>query len=168
MLGQFIEEVYLLASQARSEGEVPVASMILEKVDSTYRFLCSSTNRIVTQADATSHAEMNCIKEACRIKKNERLIDCIMITTLEPCLMCTGAIILARLSRVYYFAPSMKGIGMSKIVNNPELNKGLNHKTELIFLEEEFPRASQMISSFFLAKRQNIQNSLTDRASGKQ
>ncbi len=94
-------EALLLAKEAASAGEVPVGCVITDE-DGTV--IGRGRNRRAENADATAHAEIEAIRQACSAKKDWRLDGCTMYVTLEPCPMCAGAIINARLSTLVYGA----------------------------------------------------------------
>ena len=71
--------------------------------------IAAAGNRIITAADPTAHAEIVVIREACTALASERLSDCDLYVTLEPCLMCAGAIAMARIRRLYFGAADPKG-----------------------------------------------------------
>jgi tRNA(Arg) A34 adenosine deaminase TadA len=95
-----------LARQAALLGEVPVGAVI---VSADGRILAKAHNRTIVDHDPTAHAEILAIRAACNVLGNERLVDCDLYVTLEPCAMCAGAISLARLRRVYFAAFDPKG-----------------------------------------------------------
>ena len=95
-----------LARQAALLGEVPVGAVI---VSADGRILALAHNRTIVDHDPTAHAEILAIRAACGVLGNERLVDCDLYVTLEPCAMCAGAISLARLRRVYFAAFDPKG-----------------------------------------------------------
>ncbi|MBR5095469.1 MAG: nucleoside deaminase [Oscillospiraceae bacterium] len=90
-----------LAREAAAAGEVPVGCVIL---DSAGRVIGRGRNRREEDGDATAHAEMEAIREACRALGDWRLSGCSLVVTLEPCPMCAGAIINARIPTVVYGA----------------------------------------------------------------
>ena len=90
-----------LAREAAAEGEVPVGCVIAGPDGSV---IGSGRNRREKGSDATAHAEMEAIRSACAALGSWRLTDCSMYVTLEPCPMCAGAVINARVSRLYYGA----------------------------------------------------------------
>lgn len=85
---------------AIEEGEMPVGAVIVQNGE----VIASAHNIRNTQHDPTLHAEIVAMREACKIKKDWRLDDCDLYVTLEPCAMCSGAIINSRLRNVYYGA----------------------------------------------------------------
>ena len=95
-----------LARQAAALGEVPVGAVI---VTSNGTLIARAHNRTILDRDPTGHAEILAIRAASAALGNERLLDCDLYVTLEPCAMCAGAISLARLRRVYFGAFDPKG-----------------------------------------------------------
>lgn len=93
------------AAAAASRGEVPVGAVIANGG----ALLAKAGNRTRELADPTAHAEMLVIREACRKLASERLTGCDLYVTLEPCVMCAGAISFARLRRLYFGAADEKG-----------------------------------------------------------
>ena len=96
-----MKEALLLAKEAAVSGEVPVGCVI---ADSSGRIIGRGRNRREEAHDATAHAEVEAIREACAATGNWRLDGCTIYVTLEPCPMCAGAIISARIPRVVYGA----------------------------------------------------------------
>ncbi len=94
------------AEAAAGRGEVPVGAVILS---ADGELLAKAGNRIVELKDPTAHAEVLAIRAAAERLGSERLIDCDLYVTLEPCAMCAGAISFARLRRLYYGAEDPKG-----------------------------------------------------------
>jgi tRNA(Arg) A34 adenosine deaminase TadA len=93
------------ARQAQQRGEVPVGAAIVRGG----KILASAGNQSLRDADPTAHAEMLAIRAACRELDSERLTECDLYVTLEPCAMCAGAISFARLRRLYFAAFDPKG-----------------------------------------------------------
>ena len=106
MSQSFMERALELAKEAALAGEVPVGAVL---VSPQGEILSEERNRIVELKDATAHAEILAIRAASRQLSSERLIDCDLYVTLEPCTMCAGAISFARLRRVYYGCSDPKG-----------------------------------------------------------
>ena len=143
-----MERALLLAQEAMHAGEVPVGAVI---VSARGDVLAEARNRIVELKDATAHAEILAIRAASDVLGSERLTDCDLYVTLEPCTMCAGAISLARLRRVYFGAPDPKGGGVEHGAcffeqptchHRPEVYGGL--------AESE---AARLLKDFFAAKR---------------
>lgn len=97
---EFMEEALRLAAEAAAEGEVPVGCVIT--LDG--RIVGRGRNRREQEKNALAHAELEAIDEACRTLGGWRLWQCTIYVTLEPCPMCAGAILNARVSRVYFGA----------------------------------------------------------------
>jgi tRNA(adenine34) deaminase len=96
----------LEAEAARDRGEVPIGAVI---VSASGEILASAGNRTRELHDPTAHAELIAIREACAKIGSERLIDCDLYVTLEPCAMCAAAISFARIRRLYFGASDPKG-----------------------------------------------------------
>jgi len=97
------------AAAAAARGEVPVGAVV---TDAAGRVLAAAGNRVLELKDPTAHAEMLAIREACRRLGSERLVDCDLYVTLEPCPMCAQAIAFARIRRLYFGAEDPKGGGV--------------------------------------------------------
>jgi len=93
------------ARAAESRGEVPIGCVIVRDG----RIVARAGNRTLTDRDPTAHAELLAIREAASKLSSERLIDCDLYVTLEPCAMCTAAVSIARIRRLYYGAADPKG-----------------------------------------------------------
>ena len=93
------------ARAAAAAGEVPVGCVIVRNGEVVAR----SGNRTLTDRDPTAHAEMLAIRQAAATVGSERLVDCDLYVTLEPCTMCAGALAFARIRRLYYGAADPKG-----------------------------------------------------------
>jgi len=135
------------AQKAWDEDEVPVGAVIVYNGE----IIAKAHNQVKTLKDPTAHAEMIAITQAAAHLKNERLNGCDMYVTIEPCSMCVGASVLARIDKIYYGANDPKtGAAGSKInLAKPGL---FNHNVEVIpgILETE---CREIIQSFFLNKR---------------
>ena len=93
------------AEAAAARGEVPVGAVVADKAGNV---IARAGNRTLELKDPTAHAEMLAIREAAQILGSERLIDCDLHVTLEPCAMCAGAISFARIRRLYFAAGDEK------------------------------------------------------------
>ncbi len=93
------------AENARKSGEVPIGCVIV--LDN--KVIATAGNRTLSDRDPTAHAEILAIRQATAVVGSERLIDCDLYVTLEPCTMCAGAVSLARIRRLYYGAADPKG-----------------------------------------------------------
>ena len=136
-----------LAGQAGEEGEVPVGAVLIRDG----RIAGQGRNRMIEAADPTAHAEIEALREACGAAGNYRLPGAELFVTLEPCAMCAGALILARLSRVV-FATHDPRAGAAGSVFNVLDNVALNHRCEVQagLLEQE---SAELLRSFFRARR---------------
>ncbi len=142
-MNKYMELALCEARIAADMGEVPVGAVIVKDsvVIARKHNLCESLN------DATAHAEILAINDACRILSSKYLTDCEMYVTLEPCAMCTGAIINSRLKRLYIGAPDKKtGSCGSKIdIITPNY---FNHMPEVYhgIMEDE---CASLVTKFF-------------------
>lgn len=122
-----------LATEAAENGEVPVGCIV---VDGSGKIIGRGRNRREETGKATAHAEIEAIEMACDAKKDWRLDDCSLYVTLEPCPMCAGAIINARIGKLYYGAKEPKSGSCGSIINlfmenygySPEIYGGLLEK----------------------------------------
>lgn len=144
---KFMKKAMELAKKAYSLDEVPVGAVIVKDG----KIIASGFNKRETTFDATNHAEIIAIKKACKKLKDFRLLGAEMYVTLEPCVMCAGAILNARIDTVYFGAYILNGsISSNEIAEKAELN----HKTNFVggFMEKE---NSEIISNYFKEKRKN-------------
>lgn len=134
------------AKKAYKEDEVPIGCVIV-KDDIV---LARAHNKKVKKQDATAHSEIECIKKASKKLNNWHLDDCEMYVSLEPCIMCGGAIINSRIKKVYYAAKDPKGGSLGSNINIREI-KGINHYPDSEFIESlEY---IQLLKNFFKNKR---------------
>jgi len=105
----FMQAALEEAQAAARRGEVPVGAVV---VDASGTILARAGNRVLEDKDPTAHAEILAIREACRELGSERLVECDLYVTLEPCTMCAQAIAFARIRRLYYGAEDPKGGGV--------------------------------------------------------
>jgi tRNA(adenine34) deaminase len=101
----FMDLALKAAENARKSGEVPIGCVIV--LDN--KVIATAGNRTLSDRDPTAHAEILAIRQATAVVGSERLIDCDLYVTLEPCTMCAGAVSLARIRRLYYGAADPKG-----------------------------------------------------------
>ena len=116
-LGMALDE----AAKAADAGEVPVGAVVVFQ----NRVLSTGQNRVLRDLDPTAHAEIVAMRQAASLVANYRLTDCELYVTLEPCAMCAGAMIHARIGRLIYGAADPKaGAAGSvlEVVNHPQLN----------------------------------------------
>ena len=135
------------AADAEALGEVPVGAVIVRGGELVAR----GHNLTHTHQDPSAHAEMVAIRRAAQATGHWRLLDCTLYVTLEPCAMCSGAIVLARIPRLVYAAPDPKA-GMCGSLENLVQHPRLNHRVQLtpgvLALE-----AGDMLRAFFRARR---------------
>jgi tRNA(Arg) A34 adenosine deaminase TadA len=93
------------AENAEKAGEVPIGCVVVRN----YEVIATAANRTLSDYDPTAHAEIVALREAAKKIGSERLVDCDLYVTLEPCTMCAGAISFARVRRLYYGAADPKG-----------------------------------------------------------
>lgn len=137
------------AKKAYIKDEVPVGCIIV----SHETIIAKAYNQKEAKNDPTSHAEMECIRKACKKLNSKYLNECEMYVTLEPCLMCAGAIVNSRIREVYIGTKDPKGGAFGSNIDVTKIKK-LNHypKIEMGIMEKE---ASSILKEFFKTKRHN-------------
>lgn len=140
------------ASMAADAGEVPVGALVINNGEIIGR----AGNRNLRDHDATAHAEIVALRQAAKHLGNHRLTGSVLYATIEPCAMCAGAMVHARISRLVYGARDMKAGAAGSIlevINHPRLN----HKMEVVsgVLED---RCSEILQEFFRRKRQTTED----------
>ena len=145
-------EIYMLealneAKQAALEDEVPIGCVIVRD----NKIISMAHNQRDKSHNPLGHAEMLAIQKASEVLNDWQLVDCDLYVTIEPCLMCAGAIIQSRIKRVIYGAPDLKGGAFGGSLNVLDA-KDINHRPEVIsgILEQE---CSQIIKDYFKSKR---------------
>lgn len=123
---QWMEEALAEARDAAAAGEVPVGAVVVRGGVVVAR----AQNRMLRDGDATAHAELLALREATRVVGDARLGDCTLVVTLEPCAMCAGAIVLARVGRLVFGAWDDKA-GMCGSVGDIVRHARLNHRPEV-------------------------------------
>ena len=135
------------ARSAAAAGEVPVGCVI----EFEGRILARGANRTITDCDPTAHAEIVALRAAAAAVKNHRLLGAILYVTIEPCTMCAGAMVQARISRLVYGAEDPKGGAVRScfaVFEHPQVN----HRVEVTpgVLAQE---AASLLQEFFSARR---------------
>lgn len=145
--GNGFDAAFAAARAAGARGEVPIGAAILR--DGT--LIAAAGNRTRELHDPTAHAEMLAIRMACESLGSERIGDCDLYVTLEPCPMCAGAISFARLRRLYYAASDPKGGGVEhgpRVFSHPTC-----HHAPEIYSGIRESEAAEMLRAFFQEKR---------------
>lgn len=148
-LTNFMETALHTAEMAGARGEVPVGAVIVDS--KTGRIVATNGNQMASRHDPTAHAEMLAIKAAANMIGSQRLVDCDLYVTLEPCPMCASAISLARIRRLYFGAFDPKGGGVE---HGPRIfdHSTCNHKPEIYGGISE-KNSSELLKNFFAARR---------------
>jgi tRNA(adenine34) deaminase len=147
MAGSFMDLALAEARAAAAAGEVPVGCVIVRGGD----VLARTRNRTLAERDPTAHAEMLAIRQAAAAIGSERLVDCDVHVTLEPCTMCAAALSFARIRRLYYGAADPKGGAVEsgvRFFSNPTCH----HRPDIYggIGEQE---AAALLRGFFAARR---------------
>lgn len=142
-----MREALALAHEAARHGEVPVGAIVVAEGVVIGR----GFNQPISASDPTAHAEVMALRDAARHMENYRLPDCTLYVTLEPCVMCVGALLHARVAHVVFGAPEPKTGACGSVVNLP-LDPKLNHHARFTggVLAEE---CSTVLKDFFAARR---------------
>lgn len=144
----FMNQAMALAEQAQDLGEVPVGAVVV--LDG--QVIGRGFNQPIAGHDPTAHAEIQAIREACQQQQNYRLPGATLYVTLEPCAMCAGAIVHARIERLVFAAIEPKAGAVEstqRFFSQPQLNHRVAHAAGL---EQE--AASTMLSDFFRRRRE--------------
>ena len=144
---EFMSLALQQAKKAYGLGEVPVGAVIVRGD----RVISKGHNLTGSEKDPTAHAEVIAIRRASQKLKDWRLVDCTLYTTLEPCAMCAGALVLSRIERLVFGATDPKS-GMVGSLGNLVCDERLNHRMEVAsgILEEE---SSQLLKGYFKERR---------------
>ena len=143
----FMDLALKTAENAGKAGEVPIGCVIVRG----YEVIATAGNRTLTDRDPTAHAEILAIRQAAEAIGTERLVDCDLYVTLEPCTMCAGAISFARIRRLYYGAADPKGgavehgarvFEQAQCLHKPEVYAGIGERD-----------AAELLRGFFAARR---------------
>ena len=143
----WMQQALLLAQQARDAGEVPVGAIIVKNNDVVGR----GCNQPIALCDPSAHAEIQALREAGRHLSNYRLPGCTLYVTIEPCAMCAGAMVHARIERLVYGAPEPKAGAVASRLSLFDC-EGLNHRVRYrggVMADS----CGVLISEFFRRKR---------------
>ena len=144
---EYMHLAIVQAEAAALRGEVPVGALVI--LDD--RILAAAGNRTITDCDPTAHAEMVALREAAQKTGNHRLVGASLYVTVEPCAMCAGALVQARIAKLIYGADEPKGGAVRtcmQVLDAP----ALNHRVEVVsgVLAAE---SVKLLQSFFSARR---------------
>jgi tRNA(adenine34) deaminase len=143
-----MREALRAAAEAESSGDVPIGAVLL---DDSGRLVTVDRNRREELSDPTAHAEILVMSARARELGDWRLTGHTLVVTLEPCAMCAGAAVLARLDRIVYGAADLKAGAAWSLYNIPQ-DRRLNHRVELVdgVLAEE---SAKLLERFFADRR---------------
>ncbi len=144
----WMEQAYAQALKAEAAGEVPVGAVL---VSETNQLLGTGFNQTISQKDPTAHAEVVAIRDAAQKAHNHRLLNTTLYVTLEPCVMCAGALLQARVTRLVFATRDIKA-GAAGSVYNLLNTKKLNHHLQI----DEGPlqeACAELLSGFFQKRR---------------
>ena len=143
---KIFDEVIELSENNLTKNRVPIAAIIYDYKNQKIIARATNTNSPI------GHAELEAIREALEIKKTNRLDDCDIYVTIEPCLMCATAISKCHMRRIYFGAEDKKG---GAILNGPRVfeNENLKKVNVISHIEEE--KTSNLLKKFFTSKRNN-------------
>ena len=143
----WLNHAFILAARAEEAGEVPVGAVIVRDD----AIIGEGWNQPIGAHDPTAHAEIVALRDAAHRVGNYRLPGCTLYVTLEPCVMCSGAIIHARIARVVFAAADLRGGAAGSVFDILGTDK-LNHRVEVCG-GIEATRASTMLQNFFRQRR---------------
>ena len=144
----FMQQALKCAKTAQEKDEVPIGAVIVKD----NKIIAKGYNKSITLKDTTAHAEIVAIRKACKKLNNYRLTDCSIYVTIEPCSMCMGALILARIKNLYFGAKDIKAGACGSVLDISKAKT--NHKINVSggLLEQE---CAKIIKEFFKNKRNN-------------
>jgi tRNA(adenine34) deaminase len=151
-------EAIRAAEFARSLEEVPIGAVI---VNVEGEILATAGNRTRIDCDPTAHAEILALRRAAQVVGNYRLIGCTVYSTIEPCAMCAGALVQARVKRLVYGASDERFGAVASKFQICNANSSLNHKIEIShgILEIE---CRKLMQDFFRQRRENLKCKIKD------
>jgi tRNA(adenine34) deaminase len=143
----WMEEAFRCAQRALEAGEVPVGAVVIYDG----QIVARGWNRNIAGCDPTAHAEVIALREAGATVGNHRLEDCELFATIEPCAMCAGALVHARVKRLVYGADDPKAgavHSVMQVVNHPQLNHKIEVRGGVLA-----GRSAEMLQTFFKSRR---------------
>jgi tRNA(adenine34) deaminase len=144
---EFMAAALAEAHQAAERGEVPVGAVLVFE----NRIIARAGNRTIAECDPTAHAEIVALRAAAKMLENYRLLGSILYVTIEPCAMCCGAMIQARIARLVYGADDLKGGAVRScfsVLDHPQLNHRVA-VTSGVLADD----SASILKTFFSAKR---------------
>jgi tRNA(adenine34) deaminase len=144
----FMEEALRAAQRALEAGEVPVGALVVCEG----KIIGRGGNRNLTDSDPTAHAEVVALRQAGAVIGNHRLEGCELFATIEPCAMCAGALVHARLKRLVYGADDPKAgavRSVMQVLNHPSLNHQMEVRAGVLA-----GRCAELLQSFFRVRRE--------------
>lgn len=144
---EFLREALEEARRAAEAGEVPVGAVVVREG----QIIARAGNRTIRDGDPTAHAEIVVLREAARVLGNYRLAGCAMYATVEPCSMCAGALIQARIERLVYGCDDPKGGAVRscfEVLAHPRLNHRVEVTSGVLALD-----CTELLQQFFAARR---------------
>jgi tRNA(adenine34) deaminase len=145
---EFMQEALAEARESAANGEVPIGAVLVQEG----RILARAGNRSIRDCDPTAHAEIVVLREAARIIGNYRLADTTLYVTIEPCSMCAGAMLQARVPRLVYGAAEPRGGAVQscfEVLSHPDVNHRVQVTSGVLAAD-----CSEVIQSFFAVRRQ--------------
>jgi tRNA(adenine34) deaminase len=145
---RFMQHALMLAARAEQQGEVPVGAVLVREG----RLIGEGWNQPISGHDPTAHAEIVALRHAAQSEQNYRLPESTLYVTLEPCPMCAGAIVHARVKRVVYGAPDPKGGAAGSVFDLLPTDGRFNHRVEVeggLMMEQ----SAKLLQDFFRRKR---------------
>jgi tRNA(adenine34) deaminase len=147
---EFMKFALVEAQKAYDAGEVPIGAVLVFQ----NQIISTSYNQVESLKDATAHAEMLCLKQAAKKLDNWRLLDCTLYCTLEPCLMCAGAMILSRVKTLVWGAPDLRHGAGGSLMNAFDIDHPI-HQMEIRqgILRDE---SAAVLKKFFQERRKEV------------
>ena len=143
----WMEEALRCAQRALEMGEVPVGAVVIRDG----QLISRGWNCNITDSDPTAHAEVIALREAGVIVGNHRLGDCELFVTIEPCAMCAGAMVHARIKRLVYGSDDLKAGAVSsalQVINHPRMNHKIEVRSGILA-----GRSAELLQTFFKNRR---------------
>jgi tRNA(adenine34) deaminase len=147
---EFMQQALVEARESAASGEVPIGAVLVHEG----KILARAGNRTIRDCDPTAHAEIVALREAARIIGNYRLADTTLYVTIEPCSMCAGAMLQARVPRLVYGAAEPRGGAVQScfaVLSHPDVNHRVQVTSGVLASD-----CSEVIQSFFAVRRQQV------------